>query len=742
MYHSLLRPILIGCFFFLLGSCVIAQKPITLEDIWQKGTFAAKGVPGFNFQKDGLHFTRLTGNLIEQYDLRDGNRSGVVFDATTVINADTAWKGRFDGYSFSSDESKIILSTNTEQIYRWSTKSDFFVFDEKSKKITRLHEGPKQRYATFSPDGTKVAYVVENDLYYRDLTSGKTVRVTTDGRLNAIINGASDWVYEEEFELIRAFEWSPDGKRLAFLRFDESEVPEFTMELYKGEAYPVLETFKYPKVGEKNAVVTAWMYELATSRTQRVDTQVANQEQAANDPADYYLPRLAWTPTGMLCLTAMNRHQNIMHLMLADPATGKTSVLLEEKNKYYIDLQNVTFLRDGSGFIMGSGKDGFNHLYRYNIAGKQESELTPGDWDVTTLYGVDQKKGLVYFQAARTNPMQRELYSVRLNGKKRKQISSGAGYYSAQFSSTFDYYVGTYSTQNTPPQYAVYDRSGKLTRSLEQNTALQDRQKEYGALPMEFFHFTTSEKVMLNGWMLKPTAPQFAGQQLPVLMFVYGGPGSQQVLDQWKGANYWWFQMLAQQGYVVACVDNRGTGARGEEFKKMTYKQLGHYEVIDQIETAKYLGTQSFVDKERIGIFGWSYGGYMSTNCILKGKDVFKSAIAVAPVTNWKWYDSVYTERYMQTHEENPEGYEQNSPVNFADMLNGNFLLVHGLADDNVHFQHTAELSNRLIAENKQFDTMIYPNRSHSISGDNARLHLYTLMTNFLRDKLATKDKP
>ncbi|MEO6039156.1 MAG: alpha/beta fold hydrolase, partial [Saprospiraceae bacterium] len=338
--------------------------------------------------------------------------------------------------------------------------------------------------------------------------------------------------------------------------------------------------------------------------------------------------------------------------------------------------------------------------------------------------------------------MQRELYSVKLNGKKRKQISGGKGYYSAQFSSTFDYYIGTYSTQNTPPQYAVYDRAGKVTRPLEQNATLQERQKEYGTLPLEFFQFTTSEKVLLNGWMLKPNAPQFAGQQLPVLMFVYGGPGSQQVLDQWKGANYWWFQMLAQQGYVVACVDNRGTGARGEEFKKMTYKQLGHYEVIDQIETAKYLGSQSFVDKDRIGIFGWSYGGYMSTNCILKGKEVFKSAIAVAPVTNWKWYDSIYTERYMQTHEENPDGYEQNSPINFADMLNGNLLLVHGLADDNVHFQHTAELSNRLIAENKQFETMVYPNRSHSISGDNAKMHLYTLMTNFLREKLAAQVKP
>jgi len=510
MRLSTLRPILFGGLLLLLGSHLSAQKPITLEDIWQKGTFAAKGVPGFNFQNDGIHFTRLNGSVIEQYDLRNGNQSGVIFDAATVSKADPAWEGKFDGYSFSDDESKILLSANTEQIYRWSTKSDFFIFDQKTKTVSRLQDGPKQRYATFSPDGSRVAFVMENDLYYRDLTSGKVTRITTDGRTNAIINGASDWVYEEEFTLIRAFEWSPDGQHLAFLRFDESEVPEFTMERYNGEAYPELETFKYPKVGEKNAVVTAWLYELAGNRMQQINTQAANQQQAANDPADYYLPRLTWTPGGMVCLTAMNRHQNVEQLLVADPASAKCTVMLEEKNKYYIDLHEVTFLKDGSGFVMQSEKGGFDHIYRYDMAGQQQSELTPGDWDVTDVYGVDEKNGLVYFQAARNNPMQRELYSVKLNGKKRKQISSGTGYYSAQFSSTFDYYVGTYSTQNTPPQYAVYDRAGKMTRSLEQNTALQDKQQEYGTIPLEFFEFTTSEKVSLNGWMLMQNRFDFA----------------------------------------------------------------------------------------------------------------------------------------------------------------------------------------------------------------------------------------
>jgi len=729
-----------------------AQKPITLEDIWQNGTFSAKGVPGFNFQNDGVHYTKLSGSTIEQYDLRTGEKSGLIFDAAAASSTDASWKGAFDGYTFSPDETKLLLTVGTEGIYRWSTKAHFFVYDFKTKKITALHEGTKQRYATFSPDGSKVAFVVENDLYFKDLASGKTSRVTRDGKVNEIINGASDWVYEEEFELVRAFEWSPDGQRLAYLRFDERAVPEFTMEMYRGGAYPEPVTFKYPKVGEPNATVTAHIYDLKAGLTVNVKVQEAKgKEQGANDAMtndDSYLPRIAWTPTNRLCLTWMNRHQNHQRLLLADPATGTCTTLLEEKNKYYLDLHDITFLADGSGFVLQSEKSGFNHLYRYDMAGREVAALTKGDFDVTAFYGLDEKNGLAYFQAAAKKAMQRELYSVKLTGKGQKKVSKEPGVHSAQHSSTFDYYVDTYSTLNSPPQYTVRDRKGKVLRQLEQNQALADKQREHGTIPAEFFEVPIKSKTTtgeawegeLNGFMIKPTAPQFQNKKLPVLMFVYGGPGSQQVMDQWKGANYWWFQMLAQQGYVVACVDNRGTGGRGEEFKKMTYQQLGNLETQDQISAAQHLGTLPFVDKNRIGIFGWSYGGYMSSLCMLKGPDVFKTGIAVAPVTNWKWYDSVYTERYMRTHEENAEGYEQNSPTNFADQLKGNYLLVHGLADDNVHFQHTAEMSNKLIAANKQFDTMIYPNRNHGIGGG-AKLHLYTLMTNFLNEKLKGEGK-
>jgi dipeptidyl-peptidase-4 len=717
-------------------SALHAQKPITLEDIWQRGTFSSKAVPGFNFQQDGVHYTRLEENAIVQYDLRTGDKSGVVFDASTATSSTQGWKGAFDGYSFNSDESKILLTTGTRPLFRWSSEADFFVLDQQSKQIERLFDGAKQRYATFSPDASKVAFVSGNDLYFKDLTTGVVARITNDGKLNEIINGASDWVYEEEFKLVRAFEWSPDGKSIAFLRFDEREVPEMTMEMYRGTTYPEQVTFKYPKVGEKNAVVTAHIFNLDDGKTWSVN--IPNRI-TVNGRFDDYLPRIKWTPAGKLCITWMNRHQNTQRFWLADPAVGNCTLLLEEESKYYLDLHEITILSDGSGFVLQRGKSGFNHLYKYDMNGKELAALTKGKWDVTNFYGIDEKNGLVYFQAAAENPMQRELYSTTLKGKKRTKISRAKGTNSAQFSSTFEYFVNTFSTANTPPQYAVFNQKGKQIRPLEQNESVRTKQVEYGTIPVEFFQFKTSDDVDLNGWMIKPTDPHYNNQKLPVLMFVYGGPGSQQVTDAWREGNYWWFQMLAQQGYVVACVDNRGTGARGEEFKKMTYKQLGHYEVIDQIESAKYLGTLPFVDAGRIGIFGWSYGGYMSSNCILKGKDVFEAAIAVAPVTNWKWYDSVYTERYMQTHEENKDGYEENSPINFADQLEGNYLLVHGLADDNVHFQHTAEMTNELIANNKQFDTMIYPNRSHGISSNNARIHLYTLMTKFLNEKLKGK---
>jgi len=602
---------------------------------------------GIKWSKTGSSYYKIEKSEIVEYTL-PANEPKVIVSKKQLTPEGAENPLKISWFSLSEDGKRILIFTNTKRVWRLNTKGDYWVLDLAAgtlKQLGKTLPASSLMFAKISPDSRLAAYVSGNNIYTEDLATSEVTRLTPDGS-TTMINGTFDWVYEEEFACRDGFQWSPDGQKLAFLRFDERAVPEFTMELYKGEDYPELVTFKYPKVGEKNATVTAHIYDLATAKT--LPVQTANPA----EPEEFYLPRLAWTPGGQLCITRMNRHQNNLRLLLADPATGACNTLLDESGKYYLDLQEPVFLSDGSGFLWQSEKSGFNHLYRYDMQGRQQTALTRGDWDVTGFYGLDEKNGQVFYQAAAKNAMQRELYSVKLNGKNRSKISDREGFHSAQFSSTFDYFIHTYSTANTPPQYAVCNRSGKVVRQLEQNAGTRAEQAECGALPVEFFKVPIKNGSApsgatwsgeLNGWMIKPTAPQFAGQKLPVLMFVYGGPGSQQVTDSWKGANYWWFQMLAQKGYVVACVDNRGTGARGEEFKKMTYMDLGKYETEDQIASAKYLGALPFVDPERIGIFGWSYGGYMSSLCLFKGGEVFKSAIAVAPVTNWKWYDSIYT---------------------------------------------------------------------------------------------------
>jgi len=716
-----------------ITSTAFAQKTITLEDVWQKGTFSAKSAPGFNFMNDGKHYTLQEGSKIQQYDLTTGNLVETILDASTLANT-AGFTGEMQGYDLSADEQKLLLSSELEPLYRHSFKGKFFVYDRQSKTLKSIFEGGKISLAILNPQGTKVAFVFENNLYIKDLAADKTTQVTMDGKINSIINGGMDWVYEEEFALTQGYQWAPDGQRLAFYRFDESAVKEFTLQMYYNELYPENVTFKYPKVGETNSTVTVHIYDLNSGKTIKTD---------ANPEADQYIPRIYWTTNPkQLCILRMNRLQNQLDILLTDVETGATKKIFTETSKWYVDeaiLDNVTFLKDGKNFLMTSERDGWRHVYLHDMSGKQIRQLTKGNWEVSTLYGVDEKRGLVYFQSTEESPMERQVYTVNLDGKNKKTLAATLGTNSANFSSTYDYYVLTHSNINTPPTYTVYDQAGKQVRVVEDNKALKSKISEFRVTNAEFFKFKTSENVELNGWMIKPTGFK-ENRRYPVLMFVYGGPGSQKVVDAYTSGNYWWFEMLAQQGYVVACVDNRGTGGRGEEFKKMTYLQLGKYETVDQIEAAKYLGTLPFVDKQRIGIFGWSYGGYMSSLCLFKGADVFNTAIAVAPVTNWKWYDSIYTERYMQTEKENAAGYQDNSPANFADRLKGDYLLVHGLGDDNVHFQHTAEMANALIKANKQYDTYFYPNRNHSISGGNTRLHLYTKMTNFLNEKLKGPD--
>lgn len=712
-----------------------AQKnKVSLEDIWEKGTFSPNYVSGFNFLNDGKHYTKQEYNSIKsvhqikKYDLTTGEEVATVFDGTKLKDFDSELKGTFSGYSLSAKEDQILLATQSEKIYRHSSRANYYIYDVASKEIKPLSDDGKQRLAKFNPQGTKVAFVRDNDIFVKDLENGAEKQITRDGSFNRIINGASDWVYEEEFGDDNAFQWSPDGEKIAFLRFDEAHVKMFSMTMYTGEMYPEAYDFKYPKVGEDNAIVTVHIHDLGAKKTLQVET---------GEEKDIYFPRIKWTQdANQLCVFRLNRHQNHLELLLADAKTGKTSLLLEEKNKYYIDIHDdLTFLKNGKQFVWTSEKSGFNHIYLYDMEGKEVKTLTSGEYDVTRFYGLDEERNMIFYQAAKTNPLERHVYSIDLKKGKEKLLTKGQGQHSGQFSSTFDYFVNNHSAANMPFEFTVKDHKGKTIRTIEDNSDLVKKLDKYEISYPEFMTIPTKDAT-LNAWMIKP-ADFDKNKQYPVLMYVYGGPGSQTVSDRWMGANFFWYQHLASKGYIVVSVDNRGTGARGQEFKKMTYQELGKYETIDQIEAAKYLGNQSYIDASRIGIFGWSYGGYMSSLCLFKGNDYFKAAIAVAPVTNWKWYDTIYTERYMRTRKENEKGYEQNSPINFVDLYKkGSYLLVHGVADDNVHFQHTAEMANALIRNKKQFDTYFYPNRNHGIYGGNARIHLYTKMTNFLLNNL------
>ncbi len=704
------------------------QKPITLEDIWATYTFSPEGVSGFNFLQDGRSYARLEDNAVVTYDITTGEATGTLLRGKE-LPTDSGFDGTINDYTLSDDESKLLLSSETEQLFRRSSESNFFVYDRESKALTPVYPDKKIRLATLDPTGEQVAFVVENNIFIKDLTDGTLTQVTEDGETNAIINGATDWVYEEEFAFSKALYWNADGTRLAFLKFDERAVPEFTYTNFRGDMYPEYVTFKYPKVGEENSTVSLHVYHLDQQST--TDLITVN---GADSSDWHYLPRVQWTlDADELTAQRMNRHQNDLELLLFDLETGEQRTLLDEKNEYYVDVtDNLTFL--DNGFIWTSEHDGFNQIYFYDMQGGKPQQLTSAQFDVTEFYGVHD--GRIFFQAAGRNPMQREVYSKSLRGRDLPSpVAADPGYNDAEFSGTYDYFVLTNSTINRPETVRVMDATGTEVREIVSNEALTQKIKDYGFQPVEFFTFTTEEGTELNGYIIKP-ANMDENVEHPLLMHVYGGPGSQQVLDNWRGQNMVWFQMLAQKGFVVAVVDNRGTGARGEEMKKQTYLTLGKQETEDQISAAKYLSSLPYIDARKIGIFGWSYGGFMALHAILQGNDVFAAAISVAPVVNWKWYDSIYTERYMRTYQENAAGYDDNSPINYADRLKGDLLLVHGMGDDNVHFQHTAEMANALIMNNKQFETYFYPNRNHGIYGGPTRLHLYTKMTNFLLNSI------
>lgn len=730
-----MKRLLLFCFIISYWPAEAQTKQVTLEDVWQRNTFAAKSVQSVNWMKDGSYYTSLKDGKVVKHQVTDGAVVETLYDPT-------ADRLDIDDYQLSADEQKILLSTAVDRIYRRSSVAENYVYDLKTKKLAKLSAGGKQMYATFSPDGNRVAFVRNNNIFVVDLANMTEWQITADGQRNAIINGAGDWVYEEELSLSRAFEWSPDSKKIAFYRFDESQVKEYNMQMW-GKLYPDDYRFKYPKAGEANATVKIFVHDIGATRTVPMDI---------GSETDIYIARINWASTGQLSMRRLNRLQNKLEILHAEATTGQSKVIWTDESNTYIDIDAVDeliYLADGS-FVTLSERSGFRHLYHFGADGQLIRQLTSGNWQVDKLYGLDTTTMTLYFSSTEVSPLERHLYSLQIadtspkkKGKKalpfepiKKQLSTRKGTNTANFSSDFKYYI-LYNSSAEAPMYVTLHRTptAEVVKILEDNQALRNKLADYTIHKKEFFQFKTSEGVQLNAWQIKPHNFD-PNKKYPVLMFVYGGPGSQTVTDSWESGNFYWYQVLAQKGYMVVSVDGRGTGARGTEFQKCTYKQLGAIEIKDQIEGAKYLATLPHVDASRIGIWGWSYGGYMSSLGITVGAEVFKAAIAVAPVTSWRYYDTIYTERYLQTPQQNATGYDDNSPVSHVGKLKGKYLLVHGTGDDNVHFQNAVAMEEALIKANKQFQSFYYPNRNHGIAGGNTRLHLYTMMTNFLLENL------
>ena len=707
------------------------KKPVALEDIWLRYRFVPNFPSEFNWMQDDHFYSVLEDEQIVKYNVKGNRPVGYLLDVGELKLKDplTGESESVKTYSFSPDEKKVLLKTRVESIYRRSTRDRVYVYDLEKGRIHTIHGGKMVSFATFSPDNQKVAYLYDNNIYYYDLNTEKKTAVTLDGKPNKVINGGTDWVHEEEFAFTRAFFWSPDSKKIAYYRFDEGHVKEFNMPMYTG-LYPDLYTFKYPKAGERNALVTLLFFDLESSQMVKAGV--------LNDPEEY-IPRVKWTQNPeKLAVMRMNRLQNQLDILIVDANSGEATTILTEKSDTWIsEVDNSTwnFLDNGKEFIFQSERDGWNHLYLYNLQGKELGQITKGAFNVSGIEGIDEKNRVVYYSSTEVSHMERHLYKIGFDGKDKEKLTREAGWHDITMSPACSYYMDTYSTFNEPPITRLRDNMGELLLTLEDNSSLRSTMEKYQMGEVEFFDFKTSTPNYLNGWMIKP--PNFnEKKKYPVLMYVYGGPGSQTVTNQFGGFNYFWYQMLANMGYIVVSVDNRGTGGQSEQFKKCTYGELGKYETEDQIEAAKYLARQKYIDGDRIGIWGWSYGGYLSSLCLTKGAEVFKMAIAVAPVTNWRFYDTIYTERYLKTPQLNPKGYDDNSPINFVDQMKGSYLLVHGSADDNVHFQNSMEMVDALVKANVQFDMAFYPNKAHGIYGGNTRYHLYKKMTDFITENL------
>ena len=712
-------------FLFFLNSIFSQQNLLNNEDIWN-----------FEFEqkiyKSIYHFK--TKNYYSTIEINHSQKKSKIvlrsYETGEIVDVvlDSSSSAKipfFTNYFFSIDERKIILETNSYPLYRRSKLAEYYIYDIQNNEISYVFNGLIQE-PFFSPDGEKVAFIYNRNIYIKFLKINVIKQITFTGGENTL-NGIADWVYEEEFGLVRAFDWDKNSKNLAYVVFDETNVPQYSMKIFGNNLYPFQYNFKYPKAGEINSSLDLKIYNLESEKSNSVDF-------SKNTNDYYYIPRLKFSPfSNKLYIQSLNRLQNKLILSTYDLDLKMIKTILEEKNDTYVDIQQNLFFLENDNFLWISDRSGFDHIYLAQNEGKNLKQITRGNWDVAKLLGLNNTK--IYYSSTEDNSTERVIYSISLNGKNKKVVSPQTGFNGASFTSNYRYFIHTFEDKDTPLIYSLRDsRSGKLVREMLNNNELLKKLKPFKLSNKKFSQINLNGEE-LNMWMIKP--PDFnPNKNYPLLIYQYSGPGSQEVENRWNSNRDLWHQMLAQKGYIVACLDGRGTGFKGKKFKKITYGQLAKYETEDQISFAKYLSKFPYIDKDRIGIWGWSYGGLISTNCILKGNDIFSLAIAVAPVTNWRFYDTIYTERFMGLPKDNPEGYDLNSPLNFAHLLEGDYLLIHGSADDNVHLQNTMRMVEELIQEDKQFEWMIYPDKNHGIYGGNTSIHLYNKMTNFIEKKL------
>ena len=710
---------------FLIIQTLISQEyKIDSEKLWE-GDYEPKRLESILSMKDDNHYTvleqnaELNSSLIILNSFINPKKRVVLFDSKRFSE-----NLEISSYSFSKDEQNLLLETHSDPIYRRSKQGVYWIYNLKSKELQKLTD-EKVQEPTFSPDGKNVAYVYRRNIYVKNLITKATMQLTFDGDYQTI-NGITDWVYEEEFGFVRAFHWSPDSKKIVFMRFDESNVPIFSMGIYGKDTYPFPYMFRYPKAGETNASVDLFVLEIES----RIRQPIIFKEKP------YYIPRIKFDGgQNTLIIQTINRHQNDLRVFSYNIENKTFRLLINEKDKAYVSIHDDLKFIDDNNFLWTSERDGYKHIYRYDKNGNLINQVTKGNWEVTKMYAYNSDLKEIYYQSVEGSSIERGIFAIKINGKGKRILQPTNGTNGANFSKKGSYYIHSYSDEKTPPKYALYQtRKNKLISELLNNQKLCKRLESYNLSNREFSTLNVNG-LNFNMWMIKPDNfdPK---KKYPLLMFQYSGPGSQQVSNRWGDSRTIWHKSLANKGYIIACVDGRGTGFKGAEFKKSTYLNLVKYESIDQIEAAKSLGSLSYIDESRIGIWGWSFGGHMAAQCLLTGKEVFSMAIAVAPVTNWRFYDTIYTERFMRTPQENPDGYDLNSPLNYADKLEGKFLIIHGSADDNVHVQNTMRLVEELIQEDKQFEWMIYPDKNHGIFGGNTRRHLYTKMTNFIIENL------